>query len=75
MNLVEFFRNFGIEPNQDYKPLTIRQLELIVKVAQRWYGEGFAAIVLDCFMPCGEVIDPGFEDSYSHYQLVQPFDS
>lgn len=65
-----FFRNFGFEPHHEYKPIAIKHYELVVKTARRWHGREFAEMVMDCFIPTGRSMAPGYEDSYSHYYFA-----
>lgn len=66
--LKEFLTNFGIKPG--CRPITLSRMQLIVKAAARWYGPFWARGIFDLFMPTGQVIDPGYEDSLSHYQFM-----
>ncbi len=68
--IVQFFANFGIHPGQEYKPLSLRHFSLIVKTALHWHGPSFAQFVMDCFMPEGEALAAGYEDSCERYRFM-----
>jgi hypothetical protein len=67
-----FFANFGLTEGKDSKPFSLPRYTLIVTTAARWHGEMFAQIVADCFMPHGESIEPGYEDSLEWHQFEWP---
>ncbi len=68
--IVQFFANFGIHPGQEYKPLSLKQFTVIVRTAARWHGGSFASMVMDCFMPEGEAVCAGYEDSCERYRFL-----
>jgi hypothetical protein len=65
-----FFANFGFHPGHEYKPIPLERMSLIATTADRWHGGSFALFVMDCFMPEGEAIAPGYEDSCPLYRFM-----
>ena len=49
--------------------LTLQQYVDVVEGARRIWGDDVAAFIMDCFMPEGEPVEPGYEDSLSHYSF------
>jgi hypothetical protein len=49
--------------------LELRAYEKIVQSAGETWGHSVEAFLMDCFMPEGEPVHPGFEDSLSHYSF------
>lgn len=60
----ECLMEMGVEPGVQ---ITLETYTEIVKEVKDTFGEEVSSFLMDCFMPEGHVIDPGFEDSYSHY--------
>ncbi len=50
-------------------PITLEAYTALVGKVEHQFGEHAASFVKDCFMPEGEPIEPGFEDSLSHYRF------
>ncbi len=48
-------------------PLTFDQYKALVGRAGELWGSEVQRFLMDCFMPTGEPIEPGYEDSLSHY--------
>ena len=69
-DILRFFANFGIHPGCEYKPISLERLTVIVTAAARWHGESFAKVVMDSFMPEGEAIAAGYEDSCERYSFM-----
>lgn len=64
-----FLLNFGIQWGESYKPLTLKQYELVVTTARRWHGREFQQYIMDCFDPEGGPILAGYEDSCKRYRF------
>lgn len=68
--ILRFFANFGIHPGHEYKPISLERLTVIVTAAARWHGESFAKVVMDSFVPAGEAVAAGYEESSSCYSFL-----
>ena len=66
-----FFANFGLEDSRQ-PTLSFSQYRLVITTAAKWHGAMFAQIVADCFIPVGQAIQLGYEDSLSHYVFHYP---
>lgn len=49
--------------------LTLQQYTDLIERARTLWGDEVAAFMMDCFMPTGEPVEPGYEDSLSHYSF------
>lgn len=66
-----FFGNFGLQEGKE-TTLTFKQYKLVIQTALRWHGTMMAQYVADCFMPEGEEIEAGYEDSKTRYVFQYP---
>lgn len=64
------FNNLDVEIGENARLLTLRQYDLLLTSAYRWYGGHVSSWLADCFMPEGEAVSPGYEDSMSHYSIL-----
>lgn len=53
--ITQFFDNFGLKANVNYKPIPIHRFELIIQTALAWHGKKFAQYVMDCFITIDEM--------------------
>jgi hypothetical protein len=53
--------------------LTLQQYTEVIERARELWGDKVAAFLMDCFMPEGEAVEPGYEDSLSHYSFDTPW--
>lgn len=63
--LATYLTNNGVTPGCE--SLTLDVYTKVVERARELWGDSVAAWLMDCFMPEGEVVEPGYEDSLSHY--------
>jgi hypothetical protein len=47
--------------------LTLDQYTEVIERARELWGDKVGQFLMDCFMPEGEAVEPGYEDSLSHY--------
>ena len=66
MTIKEFFVSHGIEFDT---VITLAELTQVIESGAEVFGEGATAFLMDCFSPEGEPIEPGYEDSLSHYRF------
>jgi hypothetical protein len=50
-------------------PITLEQYSRLIRMAERWFGVASTEELMDCFDPEGESVEPGYEDSVSHYRF------
>ncbi len=62
--LKKFLQSFNVVPGVT---ITFDKWNRLTDTAFNVWGDEFAAWLMDCFMPEGEAVDPGYEDSMSHY--------
>lgn len=66
--LRDYLCTCGVFP--DSPTLTLDQYTRVVENARENFGDKVAAFLMDCFMPEGEPVEPGYEDSLSHYSFT-----
>lgn len=49
------------------EPLTLEQYSNMLRDVKHMFGDDVTMYIQDCFIPTGEPVDPGYEDSLSHY--------
>lgn len=60
-----YLTNNGVTPGCD--SLTLDAYTKVIERARELWGDDVAQWLMDCFMPEGEPVEPGYEDSLSHY--------
>lgn len=64
-------KKHNVDPgSSDDINLTLLQFELLLAEVKTTLGEDAMTFVQDAFMPNGEPMAPGYEDSLSHYMFV-----
>jgi len=63
--MVTFLSIHHVTPGCD--SLTLEAYSNMIEKARGIWGDEVAAWLMDCFMPEGEAVEPGYEDSCSHY--------
>ena len=63
-----FLRNFGYEPNVNYRPITANRCKLIIRTAKMWHDNGFAAFLMGFFVG----IEQAQDGTYTMYQFEYP---
>ena len=52
------------------KPIALRDYVDLVTAVRAAAGDEAADMLRDCFMPEGNAVEPGYEDSLSHYAFL-----
>lgn len=61
------FGNFNIDESQFDDCISFDVYSKLMDTCMAWYGEDFMCWLQDCFIPTGEPVCPGYEDSCSFY--------
>jgi hypothetical protein len=64
--LKQFLLTFNVSPGVT---ITLDKFDRLTTAAFNGWGEDFGAWLMDCFMPEGDAVEPGYEDSCSHYSF------
>jgi len=64
-DLATYLTNNGVTPGCE--SLTLDAYTKVIERARDLWGDEVAQWLMDCFMPEGEAVEPGYEDSLSHY--------
>jgi hypothetical protein len=65
MTIKEFFAKHNIVPGA---VITLDEFTKVIDDAEETFGMG-GGFVMDCFVPEGEAVAPGYEDSLSHHRF------
>lgn len=59
--------NFNVRPSEETHLIEFERYTLLISATRQWFGDALGDWLMDCFTPTGYTIDPGYEDSLSHY--------
>ncbi len=62
--LKAFLLSYNVVPRVT---ITLDKFDRLLTAALATHGHDICAWLMDCFMPEGEAVEPGYEDSCSHY--------
>lgn len=67
-DIQEFLTECGVVPGCN--SIELDKYVKLIDAAKSKFGDDVSASLMDFFMPEGEPIEPGYEDSLSHYQFT-----
>lgn len=62
--LRQYLESMNVRPGTQ---LDLENYTCLLTLARDSFGEKLSACLMDCFTPEGQVVEPGYEDSLSHY--------